>query len=101
MQGPLDGDHVGGVAGEHLQSRGVRRPGGHLRQRLRVSPQVKRILHHVERERVRLQAAVGQPGQEWVREDGGVDAGGPPPQLAGETVTHRAAPSTTRAAGVA
>src|SRR5262249_33918479 len=93
VQGPLDGDHLGGVAAEHLDPGGVRRAARHGRERLRVAPQVNRVLQHVEREGVLLQAAVGQPGEERVREDGTVDIGGPLPQLIGEAVTHRAAPS--------
>ena len=92
MQRPLDRNRVCGVACEHLGPGVVWRPARYCRQRLGVLPQVKRVLQDIEREGAVRQAAVGQPGEERVDQDGAVDVADALPQLAGEAATHGVAP---------
>jgi hypothetical protein len=82
----LDGDHACCVAGEHLGSGSVWCAAGDRCQRFCVSRQVQCVLHDMEREGVMRKAAVGQPGDKRVGQDGAVDIGDALPQLAGEAV---------------
>ncbi len=88
VQAHLDRDDAGGMPGEQLRSSGVGCLARHVRQRAGILPQVERVLDDIEDEAVLRQAAVCQPGEERVRQDGTVNVGDAVPQLAGETIAH-------------
>src|SRR5215470_11161044 len=91
VQGLLHRDRVRRVPREHLGLRRHGRPAGHAGQGPGVAAQVDRVLHDVEREGVMREAAVGQTGQERVRQDRVVDTRHTVPQLSTEAVAHRVA----------
>ena len=93
----LDGDRLRGMPGEHLGRRLVQSPGSDQSERPGVVSQVQGILRDVERERVGRQRAVGQPGDERMREYRVVDPSDALPQLPREA--HRITPACSACTG--